>query len=387
MCRECRLLARVLVDLALDLIPRFDYDHVVVDRKIIHIDMDAFYASVEIRDNPSLKGKPVVVGGTPEGRGVVAAASYEARKFGVYSALSAAEAKRRCPHVVFIKPRFSAYSEASDQIREILETVTDQIEPLSLDEAYLDVTENKWNERSATRIAERLKKLIFDKTKLTASAGVSFNKFLAKIASDLNKPDGLCVITPKDMERILLPLSVDRLWGVGKKTSKILKDRGFFTVSDIRLSSPADLENLLGSMGPWLWDLSHGRDERVVDNSWDPKSSGTEETFSRDILQEDKLLERLVPMADEVAASLKKHSWFAITLTLKVKYQDFKQITRSITLSIPTDDGATIFQNAKRLLLEKTEAGKVPIRLLGVSASGLIRENDPLQLYFEFMKN
>ena len=355
-------------------------------RKIIHIDMDAFYASVEIRDQPSLKGKPVVVGGSPESRGVVAAASYEARKFGVRSAISSAEAKRRCPHAVFIRPRFEAYSEASEKIMAILQTVTDQIEPLSLDEAYLDVTENKWNERSATRIAERLKKEIFEQTKLVASAGVSFNKFLAKIASDLDKPDGLCVITPNDVERILPGLSVDRLWGVGKKTSKILKDRGIHTISDLRKSSAEELERMLGSMGPWLWDLAHGKDDRIVDNTWDPKSSGTEETFSQDITSEAKLLSHLETMSVEVAESLKEHHWYAITLTLKVKYHDFKQITRSQTLSIPTDESKMIFQTMEKLLLEKTEAGRIPIRLLGVSASGLIRENDPLQLYFDFMK-
>jgi DNA polymerase-4 len=356
-------------------------------RKIIHIDMDAFYASVEIRDNPSLKGKPVVVGGSPESRGVVAAASYEARKFGVRSAISSAEARRRCPHAIFIRPRFAAYSEASEQIMEVLQTVTDQIEPLSLDEAYLDVTENKWNERSATRIAERLKKEIFEKTHLVASAGVSFNKFLAKIASDLDKPDGLCVITPQDVERILPALSVDKLWGVGKKTSKVLKDRGFNTVADLRKSSPEELGRILGSMGNWLWELAHGRDDRMVDNTWDPKSSGTETTFSEDITSEVKLLEYLETMSHEISESLKEHHWFAITLTLKVKYYDFKQITRSQTLSIPTDESKTIYQTMEKLLLEKTEAGRTPIRLLGVSASGLIRENDPLQLYFDFMKD
>jgi DNA polymerase-4 len=358
----------------------------MASRKIIHIDMDAFFASVEIRDNPALKGKPVVVGGSPESRGVVAAASYEARKFGVKSAISCAEAKRRCPQAIFIYPRFSAYSEASAKIMEILHTATDLVEPLSLDEAYLDVTENKWNERSATRVAERLKREIFEQTKLVASAGVSFNKFLAKIASDLEKPNGLCVITPNDVERILPSLSVDRLWGVGKVTSKVLKDHGLSTIADLRKTSALDLEKLLGSMGPWLWDLAHGRDDRIVDPTWDPKSTGTEDTFSKDIIFIDDLLPPLENMSAEVALSLKENHWYAITFTLKVKYFDFKQITRSITLTIPTDDTQFIFQQMKKLLFEKTEAGKTPIRLLGVSASGLIRENDPLQLYFEFMK-
>ena len=348
--------------------------------------MDAFYASVEIRDHPELKGKPVIVGGSPESRGVVCAASYEARKYGVKSAISCAEAKRRCPDGIFIYPRFSAYTEASEKVMEILKSVTDLVEPLSLDEAYLDVTENKWGEPSATRIAEKLRKLIFEETKLTASAGVSFNKFLAKIASDLNKPNGMCVITPKDVEKILPELSVDRLWGVGKKTSKVLKDHGFLKVADLRKSSSAELEKILGSMGNWLWELAHGQDDREVDSTWDPKSSGSEETFERDITDLDRLQAHLEELCDQVSSSLKENGWYAITFTLKVKYHDFNQITRSITLSIPTDESRSMFPLMKKLLLDKTEAGLKPIRLLGVSASGLIRENDPLQLYFEFMK-
>ena len=254
----------------------------VRSRKIIHIDMDAFFASVEQRDRPELKGKPVIVGGSPESRSVVCAASYEARKFGVRSAMSCSEAKRRCPQGIFISPRFDAYSEASDAIMEVMKTVSDQIEPLSLDEAYLDVTENKLNERSATRIAQYLKAEIYKKTNLTASAGVSFNKFLAKIGSDLKKPNGLVVITPDKVDEILLPLSVDRLWGVGKKTSERLKAQGFYTVSDLRKSSRENLESLLGSMGPFFWELAHGLDEREVDSSTDQKSFGTERTFSED---------------------------------------------------------------------------------------------------------
>ncbi len=357
----------------------------LIQRKIIHVDMDAFYASVEIRDRPELKGKPVIVGGNPDSRAVVCAASYEARKFGVRSAMSCAEAKRRCPNGVFILPRFDAYSEASEKVMTILKSVTDLVEPLSLDEAYLDVTENKWNERSATRIAERLRKEITEATQLTASAGVSFNKFLAKIASDLNKPNGLCVITPNDVEKVLPGLAVERLWGVGKKTAKVLKEHGFIKVSDLRNSSSESLEKLLGSMGPWLWDLAHGRDDREVDATWDPKSSGTEETFDRDIASISTLVSRLELLCDDLSSSLKENGWYAITFTLKVKYHDFKQITRSITLAIPTDETRVIFPQMKKLLLEKTEAGVVPIRLLGVGASGLIRENDPLQLFFEFM--
>lgn len=355
-------------------------------RKIIHIDMDAFYASVEIRDRPELAGLPVVVGGDPASRAVVCAASYEARRFGVRSAMSCSEAKRRCPHAVFIRPRFEAYSKASEQIMEVLRTVTDQIEPLSLDEAYLDVTENLMNERSATRIAQYLKKAIFEKTKLIASAGVSYNKFLAKIGSDLNKPDGLAVITPEQVDQVLLPMSVDKLWGVGKKTHEKLKAAGIEKVGDLRKSTPAKLEAILGSMGGFLWGLAHGIDERTVESHWDRKSYGSERTFRQDITSVAELIRIMEELCQEISEALREKHWYALTFTLKVKYFDFKQVTRSITLNIPTDQTQSIFLRLRPLLMDKTEAGRIPVRLLGVSASGLIREDDPLQLYFEFME-
>jgi DNA polymerase-4 len=356
-------------------------------RKIIHVDMDAFYASVEQRDRPELRGKPVIVGGDPQSRGVVCAASYEARRFGVRSAMAASEAKRRCPHGIFIYPRFDAYSEASDQIMEVLQTVTDKIEPLSLDEAYLDVTENLLNEKSATRIAQYLKAEIHRKTGLTASAGVSYNKFLAKIGSDLKKPNGLVVITPKDVDQVLLPLSVERLWGVGKKTYEKLKGLHFLTVGDLRKSSSEELERVLGSMGPFLWDLAHGRDDRLVESEWETKSTGTERTFSTDKTSLLDLSSVLEELCVEISEHLKTKEWEALSFTLKVKYFDFKQITRSSTLTIPTDNSDVIYGMLKTLLFDKTEAGTTPIRLLGVSASHLIRDTDPIQLYFEFMKD
>ena len=354
-------------------------------RKIIHIDMDAFFASVEQRDRPELRGRPIVVGGSPESRAVVCAASYEARKFGVRSAMSCSEAKRRCPQAIFVSPRFDAYSQASHEIREVMNTVTDLIEPLSLDEAYLDVTENFLKERSATRIAQYLKAEIFKKTGLTASAGVSYNKFLAKIGSDLQKPNGLVVITPDKVDEILLPLPVERLWGVGKKTALKLQNAGFFTIADLRNSNAARLEAVLGSMGLFFWDLAHGVDEREVDPSTDQKSFGTERTFDRDLVYVPELLQVLEELCHEIVDHLIESSWYAMTFTLKVKYFDFKQVTRSVTLTIPTHQYASVFNQLKNLLLEKTEIGRTPIRLLGVSASGLIRENDPLQLYFQFM--
>lgn len=354
-------------------------------RKIIHVDMDAFYASVEQRDHPELRGKPVVVGGDPNSRGVVAASSYEARKFGVRSAMSSSEAKRRCPHAIFVYPRFDAYREASDQVMEVFQTVTDLVEPLSLDEAYLDVTTNKLGERSATRVAEYIRKEIFARTQLTASAGVSYNKFLAKIGSDLNKPNGMAVITPDKADSILLPLSVDKLWGVGKKTSERLKQAGFFKVADIRAATPDQLERLLGSMGPWLHQLSLGIDDREVEAHWDRKSYGSERTFDRDMTSINQMEEIVQELCEEIAEALVDKSWFAMTFTLKVKYQDFKQVTRSATITTPTKKVEVIFPLMKKLLNEKTEAGRTPIRLLGVSASHFIREDDPLQLYFEFM--
>ena len=358
-----------------------------VSRKIIHVDMDAFYASVEQRDRPELKGRPVIVGGDPESRAVVCAASYEARKFGVRSAMSCSEAKRRCPHGIFIAPRFSAYAEASERIREVFETVTDVIEPLSLDEAYLDVTENKMNERSATRLAQYLKKEIRERTRLTASAGVSYNKFLAKIASDLKKPDGLVVIRPEDVDSILLPLKVERLWGVGKKTAERLHQHQFYTVADVRKADPIHLEKVLGSIGIFLWDLSHGRDEREVESGGESKSCGTEQTFEKDLTSITELSDILEGLCREISETLVDHQWLALTFTLKVKYFDFKQITRNVTFSFPTDSAQEIYLHLNQLLLTKTEIGRTPIRLLGVSASNFIRENDPLQLYFDFMKS
>lgn len=354
-------------------------------RKIIHIDMDAFYASVEQRDRPELKGKPVIVGGDPQSRSVVCAASYEARKFGVRSAMSCSEAKRKCPQGIFIYPRFDAYREASQILMSTLKSVTPLVEPLSLDEAYLDVTTNLFNEPSATRIAQYLKKEIFKQTHLTASAGVSYNKFLAKIASDQKKPNGLFVITPNDAEAFLINLPVEKLWGVGTKTAQLLHSHHLNTVSDIRKTNLEQLTSLLGSMGSFLWDLAHGIDNREVISEWDPKSSGTERTFETDVTSLSFLESTLQALSKEISENLIHNEWLASTFTLKVKYHDFKQITRSVTLKNPTTRQEHIFETMKNLLFNKTDAGLIPIRLLGVSASGLISQNDPIQLYFEFM--
>lgn len=353
-------------------------------KKIIHIDMDAFYASVEQRDHPELRGRPVVVGGDPKSRAVVCAASYEARKFGVRSAMSCSEALRRCPSAVFVPPNFKAYSETSEIVMELFKSVTPLVEPLSLDEAYLDVTENRKQEPSATRLAQYLKDEVFKRTQLTASAGVGANKLTAKIASDLQKPNGLVVIRPQDFDRIVLPLPVEKLWGVGKKTAERLRTLNIRTIGELRSTPLRELEQELGSMGQFFWELAHGKDDRPVESTWERKSVGSETTFDRDKIFVPDLLEALGPLAEDLGRFLQEKHWLATTFTLKVKYSDFQQITRSQTLSIPTDQAQTILETVQNLLVEKTDAGKTPVRLLGLSCSGFIREQDPLQLWFEF---
>lgn len=352
-------------------------------RKILHVDMDAFYASVEQRDDPKLKGKPIVVGGSPEGRGVVAAASYESRKFGIRSAMSAAQAKRLCPHLIFVTPNFKKYKAVSEQIREIFHEVTDLVEPLSLDEAYLDVTINKRGEPLARKLAEWIKSEIKKRTALTASAGVAYNKFLAKIASDVRKPDGLFVISPERAEAFLKDLPVGRIWGVGPVTEKKLHELGYRTAGDIRSVPVESIEKQLGSYGRMLHSLSLGIDEREVETEWDPKSSGAEETFSRDILDTQILRATLEAQAEEIAHSLKKMDCLTRTVQIKVRYKDFKTITRARTLFRPTDKTEIIAQTAIELMETKSDAGRVPVRLIGVSAQGLLRRDDPMQLWFE----
>ena len=339
-------------------------------RKIIHIDMDAFFASVEQRDFPVYRNKPVIVGGSPQGRGVVAAASYEARKYGIHSAMPASRAVKLCPHAVFLKPRFDVYREVSYQIRDIFYRFTDLVEPLSLDEAYLDVTENHVKMPSATIIAARIKKLVKQETGLTASAGVSFNKFLAKIASDLDKPDGLSIITPDEANRFIEKLEVGRFHGVGKATQAKMESLGIKTGADLKKKSEIELIKLFGKSGHHYYRIVRGLDKREVKPHRIRKSIGKERTFSEDVSDLQWIHEFLDDLSAKIAASMEKLQASGKTITLKVRYKNFETVTRSQTLSHFTDKKEDLAEISKKLLLE-TDAGVREVRLLGISVSGL----------------
>ncbi|MCI6288452.1 MAG: DNA polymerase IV [Lentisphaeria bacterium] len=337
-------------------------------RKIIHIDMDAFYASVEMRDNPSLRGKPVIVGGPPHSRSVVCTCSYEARKYGVHSGMSTDAAYRKCPKAVFILPRMDVYRAVSREIRKIFLDYTDLVEPLSIDEAYLDVTVNKSGIPYATRTAREIKARIQQTTGLTASAGVSYNLFLAKIASDYQKPDGLTVITPERAPHILRNLPIGKFYGIGRVTEKYLLEHGIRTGAQLLQMSLQELTQTFGKTGEYYYYAVRGIDDRQVIPEREPKSLGTESTFSRDTSDMTELVPFLKQQAEEVAADLTKHDCMGKTVTLKVKFFDFRTITRSRSLSFYTRDAEVIFRTARELL-EKTEAETVPVRLLGVTVS------------------
>jgi DNA polymerase-4 len=327
--------------------------------------MDAFYASVEQRDDPSLKGRPVAVGGSPTGRGVVAAASYEARAFGVYSAMSMARAVRLCPSLVIVRPDFQKYRAASQAVFSIFREVTPLVEGLSLDEAYLDVTENSWGETFATNVAKRVKARILDETRLTASAGVAPNKFLAKVASGWKKPDGLTVISPDRVEPFLQQLPVDALWGVGPVTAKKLRARGIERLVDVRTTDEKILREAVGSLADWLRQLASGVDDRPVTPHRDAKSSGSENTYPEDLTDIAVIREEISEMAGHAVGWLARKDLMARTVTIKVRYSDFTTITRSHTAA-PTREQTAIAARALALL-DKTEAGRRPVRLLGVS--------------------
>lgn len=341
-----------------------------ITRKIIHIDMDAFFASVEQRDFPEFKNRPVVVGGTPQGRGVVAAASYEARKFGIHSAMPSSRAVKLCPHAVFLKPRFDVYKEVSNQIRDIFHQFTDLVEPLSLDEAYLDVTDNHVQIPSATIIAVRIKKLIKKETGLNASAGVSFNKFLAKIASDLDKPDGLSVITPEEAELFIEKLEIGKFHGVGKATQAKMEGLGIKTGADLKQKSEVELVKLFGKSGHHYYRIVRGQDKRMVKPHRIRKSIGKERTFSEDISDLQWIHEFLDDLSTKIADSMEKLQVAGKTITLKVRYKNFETVTRSQTLIHFTHQKEEIAEIAKKLLRE-TEAGSREVRLLGISVSSL----------------
>ena len=335
-----------------------------MDRAILHVDMDAFYASVEQRDDPRLQGKPVAVGGASR-RGVVCAASYEARPFGVRSAMPMARALRLCPQLIVVPPDFSKYSYVSDQVFEVFHSFTPEVEGLSLDEAFLDVTRSQSLLGTPTAQARAIKQRIREVTKLTASVGISEVKFAAKIASDMCKPDGLLEVPRGQVREFLAPLPASKLWGVGPRTDELLKSCGLRKIGEVASADAAFLQARLGNIGPWLHDLANGIDPREVEPDTAAKSVGAEETFEND-LEGEELMPFIHEQALRVAARLRRAGLKARTVQLKVKFADFRTITRQETLELSTDDGGELYRSALRLL-EKVE--QRPIRLTGVHAS------------------
>ncbi len=336
---------------------------------IIHLDMDAFYPSVEVLDNPQLKGKPVIVGGSRR-RGVVSSASYEARKYGVHSAQPMATAMRLCPNGIVMPVRMSRYKEVSEQVLEIFHFFTPLVEPLSIDEAFLDVTGSTRLFGSPIEIAKKIKQMVAEKTGLTISAGVAPSKFVAKIASDIEKPDGLTVVPADKVRTFLDPLPIQKMWGVGKVTQKALSRLGIHTFKDLSQLSVEVMEKNFGKHGIHMRQLSKGIDERDVVTLQDVKSIGHENTYSEDILDVESAKRELLSLATRVARRMRRKGLEGKTITLKVKYYDFVQITRSVTLQTCTNDSADIYANICRLV-EKTAVGKRPVRLLGISLSKL----------------
>lgn len=354
-------------------------------RKIIHIDMDAFFAAVEQRDNPKLKGLPVVVGGNPQSRGVVATCSYEARRYGIHSAMSSSRAYKLCPKAIFIRPRMAEYKAVSNQIREIFSEYSDFVEPLSLDEAFLDVTLNKMQLKSATDTAIEIKNKIFSVTGLTASAGVSFSKFIAKVASDIQKPDGLTVVPPKAGERFVENLPIKKFFGVGRVTEKKMLKLGIKTGADLKLKDRAFLMREFGKNGDYFFRVVRGLDKRPVNPNRIRKSIGRETTLQVDISDKNKILEILSGIADQVDLILKKGNKKGKTVTLKIRYADFKTVTRSRSLMKGIDDADTIMVQVKELL-EATEINTKKVRLLGITLSNFSEDvvEQMVQLNFPF---
>lgn len=342
-------------------------------RKIIHVDMDAFYASVEQYDNPELRGKPVAVGGGSK-RGVVSAASYEARKFGVRSAMAGYLAKKNCPELIFVRPRFDRYKEISLQIRSIFFEYTDLVEPLSLDEAYLDVTENKKGNPSATLIAKEIRQKILDKTGLNASAGISINKFIAKIASDINKPNGQKTINPEEVIPFLEELDIRKFYGVGKVTAEKMYRLGIFTGSDLKQKSLEILDEHFGKSGQFYYQVVRGIHHSAVKPHRIPKSVGAERTFSENLSSEVFMLEKLENISTELERRLQKSKIAGKTITLKIKYSDFTLNTRSKTLPYFVSSKALILETAKELLYQSELQNSV--RLLGISLANLNTEKE-----------
>jgi len=339
-------------------------------RKIIHIDMDAFFASVEQRDFPELRGLPVIVGGRPESRGVVAACSYEARKFGIHSAMPCSQAAKLCKDAIFVAPRFEAYKEASAGIHLVFKRFTEMIEPLSLDEAYLDVTECAEKVGSATQVARLIKQQIKQEVNLTASAGVSFNKFLAKIASDMDKPDGIYVIRPENAETFIEQLNIRKFFGVGKVTEKKMHSLGIYTGADLKRLSEVELQTEFGQTGAYYHRVARGIDERPVRPHRVRKSIGKETTFEGNVVDKAAIWQTLLGITERLEVILESKQLLAKTVTLKVKYSDFQLNTRSKTTALGCVSGQEISAVLPELL-RKTDVGKRPIRLIGISLANL----------------
>ncbi|WP_223032437.1 DNA polymerase IV [Hanstruepera marina] len=346
-------------------------------RKIIHVDMDAFYASVEQMDNPDLKGKPIAVGGSSK-RGVVSAASYEARKFGVRSAMSGVKARRLCPELIFVRPRFDRYHDISKKIRKIFYDYTDLVEPLSLDEAYLDVTKNKKGNPSATLIAKEIRERIFNDVGLTASAGISINKFIAKVASDYNKPNGQKTVNPEEVLQFLEELDIRKFYGVGKVTAERMYQKGIFTGKDLKSKSLEYLDENFGKSGRYYYYVVRGIHTSDVKPNRTRKSLAAERTFSENLSSEVFMLEKLDHIAEEVSRRLHKSNVAGKTVTLKIKYSDFTLQTRSKTLPYYISDKSIILETAKDLLYQEKLQNSV--RLLGISLSNLNTEKKPKQI-------
>ena len=345
-------------------------------RKILHVDMDAFYASVEILDQPDLADKAVIVGGAPDSRAVVAAANYKAREFGIHSAMACSEAKRLCPDAVFVKPRFQRYRQISNHIHFIFRQYSNLIEPISLDEAWLDVTKNFKHKKNASSLAKILKQQVLNETGLVCSVGVSFNKFLAKVASDEDKPDGLFVIHPQRAFDFLMSMELKKIPGVGKVTHKRLQKMGLMYGSDLIHLSKEELISNFGKFGNRLFYFVRGYDDRPVSSERERKSISVEDTFSEDLPFGKELEDKLESVSSELSARMKKKDLKGRTLTLKLKFFDFKQITRTISINRLIDDASDIFTEAQKILykLSQENCGKKPVRLIGVGISNFVLE-------------
>jgi DNA polymerase IV len=357
-------------------------------RKIIHLDMDAFYASVEQRDNPAFRGKPLVVGGTPQQRGAVAAASYEARLYGIHSAMPSRLAIQKCRHLIFAPPRFEVYKAISEQIHQIFLYYTDLVEPLALDEAYLEVTINKLDIPSATLIAHQIRAAIFEQTGLTASAGVSYNKFLAKLASGLNKPDGLCVIQPHEAEALVEALPIEQFYGVGKATAERMHALGIRTGADLKQWNEIDLARHFGKHGHFYYQMAHGQDSRPVIPNRSRKSIGVETSFLEDLSDLDVLVEQLRTLSQVLQERLEKNQLAGHTLVLKIKYADLQQLTRSRTVPELLHKAESLFLLGQQLL-KSLPPDERHVRLLGLSVSNFPNEEESTihtdQLTLEFL--